>query len=92
MLIRQVMGGVHLRVRACARADVPSVPYLGNGRTDSLKFGAWLDINWLCVLHYSGVGRICTCARAHPFSVSGMAGRIELKFGSFNDFFSGPPV
>ena len=34
MHITQVMGGVHLHMRKCARADVPHLPYLGNGLTD----------------------------------------------------------
>ena len=33
MHITHVIGGVHLHVRTCKRADVPRFPYLGNGRT-----------------------------------------------------------
>ena len=35
-----------------------------------LKFDAWLGTHQLCISRKSHVGYTCTCALAHPFSVS----------------------
>ena len=71
MHIAQVMGGVYLHVRTCARLDEPPLLYLGNG---------WMDCpeTWFVVRHQlpkrfaqvkSGVHlRVRTCV---PFSYLG---------------------
>ena len=68
MYTPQVMGGVYLHVRTCRCSPVFHI----SGATGwiVLKFGVWLEINQLCVLHHSKMACICTRARAHLFSVS----------------------
>ena len=41
MNIKQVMGGVHLYVRTCARADVPLFRISKLAGQIELKFGVW---------------------------------------------------
>ena len=43
MHITQVMGGVHLHVRTCARADVPPFRISETAGRIALKFGVWLE-------------------------------------------------
>ena len=43
MHIKQVMGGVHLHVRTCARADVPVFRISETAGPIALKFGVWLE-------------------------------------------------
>ena len=45
MHIPEITGGVHLHVRTCARADVPSVRISGAAGRIALKFDVWLEIN-----------------------------------------------
>ena len=47
MHIAQVMGGVHLHMRTCERADVPPPPFRISetaGRI-ALKIGEWLEVH-----------------------------------------------
>ena len=43
MHITQVMVGVHLHVRTCARADVPLFRISETARRIALTFGVWLE-------------------------------------------------
>ena len=65
MHIKQVMGGVHLHVRTCARADVPLFRISETAGRIALKFGVLLETHYLGVLRKSMMGHISTCARAH---------------------------
>ena len=49
MHIKQVMGGVHLHVRKCARADVPLFRISETAGRIALKFGVLLDTHDLGV-------------------------------------------
>ena len=82
MHITQVRGGMHLHVRACARADVPPFPYLGNGWTNCAEI--WLVVRaplaWSFTKVNGGVQvHVRTCAPF--FRISGTAGWIALKLG-----------
>ena len=82
MHITQVMGGVHLHVRTCARADVPPFLYLGNGWTDCAEI--WCVVRdplarLFTNVHGGAQLHMRTCATL--FLISEMAGRIALKFG-----------
>ena len=44
----------------------------------ALKFGEWLETNYLSVLHKSRVGYICTCAYPFPYLDSGWTECAEL--------------
>ena len=82
MHIAQVIGGMHPRVRACAHADVPPFPYLGNGWTDCVEI--WHVISDPLARLFTKVKggaqlHVRTCA---PLShISETPGRIALKFG-----------
>ena len=43
MHITQVMGGMHLHVRTCARAGVPHFRISEAAGRIALKFGVWLE-------------------------------------------------
>ena len=43
MHVKQVMGGVHLHVRMCARADVPLFRTSETAGPIALKFGEWIE-------------------------------------------------
>ena len=84
MHIKHVIGGVHLHVRTCARADVPLFRISETAGWIALKFSVLLETHYLGVLQKSMMG---TSARAHvrtcrcvPFHISETAGRIALKF------------
>ena len=84
MHITQVMGGVHLHVRTCARADVPPFPYLGNGWTDCAEI--WCVVRDPLARLFAKVNggaqlHVRTCAPLFRIT----AGRIALKFGKFLD-------
>ena len=72
MDIAEVMGGVHLHVRKCARADAPAFPYLGNCWTNCAEI--WYVVSDPSASLFTelkdGAQLLCTCARAHPFFVS----------------------
>ena len=62
MHVKQVIGGIHLQVRTCARADVPPFPYLGNGWADRTEI--WCVAWGPLAMHFTLDGRyICTRAR-----------------------------
>ena len=65
MHIPQAMGGVHLHVRTCARADMPLFRISEMVGRIALKFGVLLEVHSLGVLRRSRVGYICTRARVH---------------------------
>ena len=76
------MGGMHLHVRTCARADAPSVTYLGNSLTDCGEI--WCVVRDPLAMRFTlfrdGVHlHVRTCAPL--FRILGTAGRIALKFG-----------
>ena len=73
------MGGVHPRVRTCARAYVPLFRISETAGPIALKFGLWLETHQLGVLQKLMVGYRRTCAPL--FRISGTAGRIALKLG-----------
>ena len=54
-----------------ARAGVPHFRISETARRIALKFGVWLETQWLGVLQKFTAG----------YSISEAAGRIELKFG-----------
>ena len=86
MRITQVVGGVHLHVRTCARADVPPFPYLGNGWTNCAEiwFVARDPLAWRFTKANDGVQvHVRTCTPL--FRISGTAGRIALKLGVWLD-------
>ena len=56
----------HLHVRMC----VPPFYISGTAGRILMKFGAWLETNYLSVLHESRVGYIYRYARAYLFSMS----------------------
>ena len=66
MHITQVMGGVHLRVRTCARADVRMCASLlripGTAGRTALKFGVWLGDQWAVAMRFTYDGGFCTNA------------------------------
>ena len=81
MHIAQVMDGMHLHVRTCARADELPLSYLGNGWTDSAEI--WCVIRNQLSKRFaqvkSGVHlHVSTCIPLFHFS--GTAGWIALKF------------
>ena len=43
----------------------------GTAARIALKFGVWLETNYLNVLHEPRVGYICTCTHAYSFSYLG---------------------
>ena len=49
----QVMGGVYLHMRTCARAYVPRLPYLVNGRTDCAEI--WYVVGDQLASHFTEV-------------------------------------
>ena len=60
-------------------ADLPQCFMWRIGGYLVLRFGSWLEINYLGILHKSQVG---TSAHVCPFSVIlGMTGQIALKSG-----------
>ena len=86
MHITKVMGGIHLHVHTCARADVPLLCISETSGQIALKFGVWLEPHYLGVLQRSKVGFISTCACAHVqmctlFRISERTEGIALKFG-----------
>ena len=73
----QGMGGLHLHLYTCARADVSLFPYLGNGWTDSAEIW-YVAREPLARLFAKVKGE----AKLHVlFRISETAGRIALKFG-----------
>ena len=81
MHITQVMGGVHLHMRTCARADVPPFLYLGNGWTDCAEIWC-VARDPLAKLFAKVNGGAHLHVRTCPlFRISETAGRIALKFG-----------
>ena len=80
------MGGAHLYVRTCARADVPNVLYLLNGWTDCAEI--WCMVRDELAMRFTPLmGRVHLHVRtcAPLFRISGTAGRIVLKFGVWLD-------
>ena len=78
MHITQVMGGEHLHVRTCARADVPTFMYLGNGWTDCAEI--WFVVRDQLAWHFTKVDcgvhvHIRACATL--FHISGTAGGLR---------------
>ena len=74
--IPQVMGGVYLHVRTCARPFHASETA---GRI-ALKFSLWLEAHYINYVFYGGQGWGAS-ARAYPFfCISEKAGRIALKY------------
>ena len=75
MHITQVMGGVHLNVRKCARAGRPHFHISETAGRITLKFGVWLETHqiWRFTKVY-GVHlhvRMCACADV-PLSYLGI--------------------
>ena len=82
MHITQVIGGLHLHLRTCARADAPPFPYLGNDWTDCAEI--WFVVRDPLPSRFTKVnGWIQVHVRtwAPLFRISGRAGRIVLKLG-----------
>ena len=82
MYSTQFMGGVHLHVHTCARADVPPFPYLGSGWTDCAEI--WFLVRDPLAWRFTNVNggvqvHLRTCAPL--FCISGTAGRIALTLG-----------
>ena len=65
MCFPQVMGGISLHVRTCT----PRFCISGMAWPIVFKFGVWVGGYQQGAFHKSWVGCICTCARAHPFSM-----------------------
>ena len=60
---------------------IPRFRISGTAGRIVLKFGAWIETNYLSVLHKTRVGCICACARANLFSVSRkQSDELALKF------------
>ena len=55
-----------MRVRTCT----PQFYISGTAGPIGFKFGVWLGTTHPSVLHMSGVGCFCACARAHPYFIS----------------------
>ena len=67
MHIKQVIGGAHLHVRACIRADMPLFRISETAGPIALKFGEWLETHFLSVLQKSKGWahlHVRACARA----------------------------
>ena len=77
MDITQVMDGVHLHVRTCARADMPLFHISEMAGRIALKFGVWLETHQQGVLQNFMVGHSFTCAPL--FRISELTGRIALE-------------
>ena len=67
MKIEQIGKGIGLHVRAC----VPLFGILGSAGPIALILSTLNDTKFICRLHRSAKALICTCARAHPFFISG---------------------
>ena len=65
MCFPQVMGGISLHVRTCT----PRFCISGMAWPIVFKFGVWVGGYQQGAFHKSWAGCICTCARAHPFSM-----------------------
>ena len=78
MRITQVIGGIDLHVLTCARANVPLF-------ASQEGWADYADIWWVAIDKYisSATYKVKVGERLHVclFRVSGMAGRIALKFG-----------
>ena len=69
MHITQVMNGVHLCARTCARADEPLFRISETDGRIALKFGMWLVTHQPGFLQRLGMDHSYVCAPANPFFV-----------------------
>ena len=74
------MGGVHLHVLTCVRADVPPFTYLGNTGRIALKFGMWLESHHQGFLQKLRVGHSCTCAPLFSYLGNGWTDCAEICY------------
>ena len=81
MRITQVVGGVHLHVRTCARADVPPFPYVGNGWTDCAEI--WYVVKNTLPYRFTEINggvkvHVRTCAPPLPYLGNGWTDCAEI--------------
>ena len=69
MHVTQVIGGVHLHMHVCARADVPPFPYFGNCLTDCPKI--WCVVRGPLARLFAYVNGVAQLHVRTPFSYLG---------------------